>query len=117
MLLIMATAIGIVLVRAIFPNISAMIMSILADLAHPPKQGASATDDAWQVALLAGAPLLAAWTVALLLCASAGPGRSLGVCSVSRGGRLRRRDARHGGRCDVDHSHLGAQRFSPDGRV
>jgi hypothetical protein len=67
MLLIMATAIGIVLVRAIFPNISAMIKSILADLAHPPKQGASATDDAWQVALLAGAPLLAAWTVALLL--------------------------------------------------
>jgi hypothetical protein len=67
MLLIMATAIGIVLVRAILPNVTAMIMSILADLAHPPKQGVSATADAWQVALLAGSPLLAAWTVALLL--------------------------------------------------
>jgi hypothetical protein len=67
MLLIMATAIGIALVRAILPNISAMIMSILADFAHPPKQGESATAGAWQVALLAGLPLLAAWTVALLL--------------------------------------------------
>jgi hypothetical protein len=67
MLLIMATAIGIALVRAILPNISAMIMSILADLVHPPKQGQSATSDAWIVALLAGSPLLAAWTVALLL--------------------------------------------------
>ena len=67
MLLIMWSAIGIALVRAILPNISAIIMSILADLAHPPKQGESATSDAWKVALLAGSPLLAAWTVALLL--------------------------------------------------
>jgi hypothetical protein len=67
MILIVATSIGIVLVRAILPNILAGIMSIVADFAHPPKQGASATVDAWLVALLAASPLLAAWTVALLL--------------------------------------------------
>jgi hypothetical protein len=67
LLLIMATTIGLALVRVIFPNISTMITQILADFAHPSKQGENATSDAWIVALLAGSPVLAAWTVALLL--------------------------------------------------
>ena len=106
MILVVATAIGIVVVRAILPNISAMIMSIISDFFYPPKMGVSATADAWQVALLAGSPLLAAWTVAILLLRSAGPGRTSGVRSDSRGRSLARRHARHGGRCNVDHPHV-----------
>jgi hypothetical protein len=77
MLLIMATAVGIAMVRAILPNISAIIMSILTDLTQLPKRGESAASDAWKVALLAGQPVLAAWTVALLLARLRRPGPHL----------------------------------------
>ncbi len=62
MLLIVATAVGIALVRAILHDILA-ILPTLSLITNPLIRA----NNMMRVALLAGSPLLAAWTVALLL--------------------------------------------------